>query len=259
MNGFERHKEAFTSKSNPDLHLSASTFNLMTDALDVFVCEKLFGRRGPFGPAPMRGIVVEDAVVDVIYHGMKIDEAVKKAEDKFDKRMMFGDAATQKERDMIDPCTRLAVEALEPYGKPEFPEGGGQIPVRLNCKTDDWSIPFVGYLDFVFPDHGLIVDLKTTGRMPSVMSRGHQVQRAIYQKANGNMACKFLYVTPKKFEFKEDGDVKETLDYVKAQTKRLEAFLNSGDKDYLRDIVPVNPSSFYWRGNEDARRDLYGV
>ena len=259
MNGFERHKEAFTSKSNPDIHLSASTFALATNALDVFVAEKLFGKRGVFGAAPMRGIVIEDAAVDVLYHGMKIDEAIKKAEDKFDKRMMFGDLQTQKERDMIDPCVRLAVEALEPYGKPEFPEDGGQQAVRLNCKTDDWSIPFVGYLDFVYPEHGLIIDLKTTGRMPSAMNINHQVQRAIYQKANGNMGCKFLYVTPKKFEFKEDGDVKETLEYVKAQTIRLEAFLNSGDKDHLRNIVPVNPSSFYWRGNEDARRELYGV
>ena len=75
----------------------------------------------------------------------------------------------------------------------------------------------------------------------------------------GNMACKFLYVTPKKFEFKEDGDVKETLEYVKTMTIRAEAFLNQGDKEHLRQIVPVNPESFYWRGNEDARRELYGV
>jgi hypothetical protein len=259
MNGFERHKKAFTSKSNPDLHLSASTFNVAVDAIDVFVAEKLFGKRGPFGAAPMRGICTEDAVVDVVYHGMKIEEAVKKAEDKFDKRMMFGDAQTQKERDMIEPCTRLAVEALEPYGKPDFGEDGKQQAVRINCKTDDWSIPFIGYLDFVYPEHGLVIDLKTTGRMPPQMSKGHQVQRAIYQKAMGNFGCKFLYVTPKKAEFKEDGDVKETLDYIKAQTIRLERFLNSGDKEHLRQIVPVNPNSFYWRGNEDARRELYGV
>ena len=78
MNGFERHKEAFTSKSNPDIHLSASTFALATNALDVFVAEKLFGKRGVFGAAPMRGIVIEDAAVDVLYHGMKIDEAIKR-------------------------------------------------------------------------------------------------------------------------------------------------------------------------------------
>ena len=52
MNGFERHKEAFISKSNPDIHLSASTFALATNAMDVFVAEKLFGKRGAFGAAP---------------------------------------------------------------------------------------------------------------------------------------------------------------------------------------------------------------
>ena len=55
---------------------------MAVDAIDVFVAEKLFGKRSPFGAAPMRGICIEDGVVDVVYHGMKIEEAVKKAEEK---------------------------------------------------------------------------------------------------------------------------------------------------------------------------------
>ena len=259
MNGFERHKEAFVSKTIPEIHLSPSTYSKIVDAPDVFIAEKLFGKKGVFGPAPLRGIVIEDAVKDVTYHDMKIDEAIKKAEDAFDKRMLFGDVITQKERDMIDPCTRLAVEALEPYGKPDFGEDGKQHSIRLNCKTDNFSIPFVGYLDFVYPEHGLIIDLKTTTIIRKVMTTSHQVQRAIYQKANGNMGCKFLYVTPKRYEFKMDGDVKEILADVKTQTIRIEKFLNSGDKNHLRNIVPVKPDSFYWNGNTDARRELYGL
>lgn len=258
MNGFERHASAFQSKANPNVHLSASTFALIVNAPDVFVAEKLYGKRGPMGPAPMRGIVIEDAVSSVLQGGSH-EDALEKALETFDRRMLFGDEATAKERAMIEPSIELTLEALKPYGEPEFAEDGKQQAISLKCRTDDWTIPFVGYLDFVFPKHGLIIDLKTTGRMPGVMSRTHQVQRAIYERSSGNMACKFLYVTPKKFEFKEDGDVKETLEYVKTMTIRAEAFLNQGDREHLRQIVPVNPESFYWRGNEDARRELYGV
>ena len=257
MNGFERHKQAFTSKTNPDIHLSASTFNLMVEAIDVFVAEKIFGMRGSFGAAPMRGIVVEDAVKDILLGGSE-EASIKKALDKFDKRMMIGDSKTEKERNMIEPCVKLAVEALKPYGQPEF-DNGRQKSIRLDCKTEDFTIPFVGYLDFVFPEQGAVIDLKTTGRMPSVMSTSHQIQRVLYQKANGNQNCSFLYVTPKKAEFRSDGDVNETLNYIKTQVIRLEAFLNSGDKEHLRKIVPVNPNSFYWGGNEAARKELYGI
>ena len=66
MNGFELHRAAFTNKRNPDIHLSASTLNLWIAAPDVFVAEKLLGHRSGLGPAPARGIAIEDGVVDVV-------------------------------------------------------------------------------------------------------------------------------------------------------------------------------------------------
>tara|TARA_R110000850_G_scaffold40530_1_gene104257 strand:- start:215 stop:490 length:276 start_codon:yes stop_codon:yes gene_type:complete len=91
------------------------------------------------------------------------------------------------------------------------------------------------------------------------MSIGHQRQRAFYQKSNGNMAVKFLYVTPKKVELKEDGDADDLMSDIKAHLTRQEAFLRLGDKELLRSIVPVDPDSFYWRGEENIRKDLFNV
>ena len=248
MNGFEKH--------NID-HLSASSINLWSNAPDVWVMQYLHGLRTPMGAAPWRGICVEDAVVATLQGGSEQD-AIKMALEKFDKRFLIGDDATTKERELIQPMIQLAIEELMEYGKPEFPEEGGQEKISITAKGDGWEIPVIGYLDLVFPQHGVVIDLKTTTRIPSSMSAEHQLQRAIYQKAKGNMGVKFLYVSAKKTAMLEDGDVTTTLAAAKKQITRIEAFLRHTDKETARLIVPHNPSSFYWRGAENLRDQFYG-
>lgn len=249
MNGFQRHSID---------HLSASSINLWANAPDVWIMQYLFNLRTPMGAAPWRGICVEDAVVETLMGGSE-EEAITNALAKFDQRFPIGDEKTTKERDMIAPMVQLAVEELTEFGKPEFPENERQEKISITAKGDGWEIPVIGYLDLVFPQHGVVIDLKTTSRLPSSMSAEHVLQRAIYQKAKGNMAVRFLYVTPKKAVMLEDGDVNETLALAKAQINRLEAFLRAVDKDTARAIVPLNPNSFYWSGAEALRKEFYGI
>ena len=91
------------------------------------------------------------------------------------------------------------------------------------------------------------------------MTKSHQRQRAFYAKGSGNAIVKFLYVTPKKVALLEDGDPDELMAEIKLHLTRQEAFLRLGDKEFLRSIVPVNPDSFYWRGDEAVRKQLYGL
>ena len=247
MNGFDKHGIK---------HLSASSINLWTNAPDVWVAQYLFGRRGPMSAAAMRGICTEDAVVAVL-QGKNADGALDQALEKFDQTFPIGDEKTTKERAMIQPCMELAVQELEQYGEPEFPEEG-QEKISITAKTDDYEIPVIGYLDLVFPKHGVVIDLKTTGRCPSVMSAEHQLQRAIYQKAKGNQIVKFLYVTPKKTNLLEDGDPSEILRKTKTQITRMERFLRSGNARDVASVIPVNPNTFYWNGAEEIREELYG-
>ena len=247
MNGFDKHGIK---------HLSASSINLWTNAPDVWVAQYLFGKRGPMSAAAMRGICTEDAVVAVL-QGKNADGALDQALEKFDQSFPIGDEKTTKERAMIQPCMELAVQELEQYGEPEFPEEG-QEKISITAKTDDYEIPVIGYLDLVFPKHGVVIDLKTTGRCPSVMSAEHQLQRAIYQKAKGNQIVKFLYVTPKKTNLLEDGDPSEILRKTKTQITRMERFLRSGNARDVASVIPVNPNTFYWNGAEEIREELYG-
>jgi hypothetical protein len=250
MSGFEKHGID---------HLSPSSINLWANAPDVWLMSYLYGIRTPMGPAPWRGIVVEEAVVETLMGGSEKD-AIQKALDKFDKRFLIGDEATTKERAMIEPMVQLSVEQLMEFGKPEFPEEGGQNKISITAKGDGWTVPVIGFLDLVYPQHGVVIDLKTTGRMPSTMSAEHQLQRAIYQKAKGgNQSVKFLYVTPKKAAMLEDGDPTEILAQAKVQITRMEAFLRTLDKETAKAIVPVQPNSFYWKGNEALRKEFYGL
>ena len=246
-NGFEKHNIK---------HLSASSINLWTNAPDVWVAQYLFGKRGPMSAAAMRGICTEDAVVAVLTGG-DVAEALKAAHDKFDSTFPIGNEKTTKERDMIQPCMALALDFLKDYGTPEFPEEG-QEKISITAKTDDYEIPVIGFLDLVFPAQGVVIDLKTTGRMPSTMSPEHQLQRAIYQKAKGNQAVKFLYVSPKKTNLLEDGDPSELLAKAKKQITRMERFLRSGNAADIAGVIPVNPNTFYWNGSEAIREELYG-
>lgn len=240
-------------------HLSASSINLWANAPDVWVMQYLHGKRTPMGPAPWRGICVEDAVVETLMGGSEQD-AIANALAKFDKQFLIGDEATTKERELIAPMVQLAIEELTEFGKPEFADGESkQEKISITAKGNNWEIPVIGYLDLVFPHHGLVIDLKTTGRIPSTMSAEHQLQRAIYAKAKGNMAVKFLYVSSKKTALLEDGDVAEILAQAKVQISRMEAFLRHCDKEQAKEIVPLSPSSFYWKGNEQLRKEFYGV
>jgi len=248
-NGFEKHGIK---------HLSASSINLWINAPDVWVASYLFGKRTPMGAAAMRGICTEDAVVASLTGEADRDTALKAALEKFDKTFIVADEKITKERAMIEPCMDLALEALADYGKPEFPEDG-QEKISITAKGDDYEIPVIGFLDLVFPEAGLVIDLKTTGRCPSVMSAEHQLQRAIYQKAKGNQAVKFLYVTPKKTALLEDGDPNELLSKAKTQITRMERFLRSGTRYDIAGVIPVNPNSFYWHGGEAIREELYEI
>ena len=250
MNGFEKHGIE---------HLSASSINLWSNAPDVWVMSYLFKKRTPMGAAAWRGICSEDAVVAALTGSQSLEDATQSALNKFDKRFIIGDEKTTKERAVIAPMVANAVEALKGYGKPEFPEDGSQHKISIKAKGDGWSIPVIGYLDMVFPDSGMVVDLKTTNRIMSVMSAEHQLQRAIYQKAMGNMGVKFLYVSKAKSVMLEDGDVNETLAKAKLKIARLEKFLSVCDAETARAIVPVNPNTFYWSGSEALREEMYGI
>lgn len=248
MNGFGKHKFK---------HASASMLNQWIDAPSVFVAQRIFKYRGDFGVAAERGKATETALVAVLAHGLSVEAGLERGLAEYNKATALGgDPKRDSERDNIEPMLHQALDCLKDYGEAVVPPGG-QEKVSLNCVTDEWTFPIIGYLDMRFPKVNKIVDLKTTLRMPSVMSPAHQRQRVIYAKATGD-DVEFCYATPKKAELKADGNIPEVLGDIKTHLIRLEKFLQL-DADVIQACVPVQPDSFYWRGMEHARKELFNL
>lgn len=241
-------------------HLSPSQITTFTTDPSYWLAQKVLGYKPPIGAAMERGKAVEDGVRYGMMTG-DADGAVAEAAKVFDRAMMFGTFTgdIDRERRSIASMTSLALAELLPLGKPDFAEGERQHKVELQCRygqAEHETVTIIGFVDFVFGDR--VVDLKTTLRMPSEMSWSHKVQRAVYQRGT-NMPVRFLYTTPAKTAWKEDGDPAAILEDVRAVVRRMAAFLALGDAQALRAAVPVIPDSFMWNGEQNARREMFGI
>lgn len=252
MNGFEKHKLK---------HTSPSQINMWAECPAAWVARYLFDKRLSFGVAAQIGTFTERVVAGCLMGGFFEDE-IAKAEKDFLKQNAFNTS----EKDMkrisdIGAMAEIALQELQHYGEPEFVQkitGHEQQGITLNCKGDGWKLPVIGYLDFVYPQHGLIIDLKTTLRIPGKMSDAHARQAAIYSKAKGNMGVKFLYVSPKKASVLEVEDESFYLTQVKQILNRQEKMLRLLDKEQIKETIPLIENSFYWSGSEDVLKELYG-
>lgn len=252
MNNFEKHGLT---------HVSPSQVNRMAMSFSAWFAEKLLGHTFLSSAAMWRGIVVEDASAAYTAHGQDLDAAIAAALEKFDEHVPLTDPRAAKERESIVPMIHEAIDALTEYGTPDFPAEGGQHKVELKCRVDDDTvIPVIGYVDFVYPERKVIVDLKTTHRIPSEMSRAHQRQRAIYAKAFPGYEVHFVYVSTKKHAVLMDGDIDDCLDEIKAIVRRTNAFLAlDDDPARLAKVIPIDTDDWAWKGAETQRKQLFGV
>ena len=253
QNGFEKHGID---------HSSASSINMFSNAPCAWVAKYLFNHKLSFGMAARAGTLAEEAVVNVIANGWTEESAIDAAVKAYNKASsLVATDADIKRGKAIPGMISAALEELSQYGEPEF-DGGvtgkQQKKIEIACNGDGWRLPLIGYLDFHFPKHGIVVDLKTTSRMPSVMSDEHTRQGALYRAAMGNQAVKFLYVTGKKASWFDIPDPAPILAEIKTILNRQERLLRH-DAETIRDMVPVISGSFYWSGDSDLRKSIYGI
>jgi len=248
-NGFQQHGIE---------HLSPSSLNMSMGSLSAWCVRYLMGQRFPSGGAAERGKAVEIGVSHAIFTDAPVEECTALALETFDRVMQLDDFAQldgrDKEREAVEAMVPLAIAELRPLGRPTpAPDGSNQHEIGLACRFregDGGTVHIKGFLDFYYQDKPLVVDLKTTGRMPSSFSQAHAIQASIYAKATG-APVRYLYVTPKKAAWLEiqPDEVEANLALVKETVKRLERFLSlSDDGQKLARSAPHDPSSFYWRG-----------
>src|SRR5512134_804296 len=183
MNSYERHGIT---------RLSPSTLNHFAAAPAHFVMQRLLNLRAPASAAAARGNAVERGVhFGLIHPDLPLDACIADAEAAFDRAMVLNpDNRRASERANIPGYVTHALSELRGYGVPSAAQH------RVEISLDDVPVPVRGYIDWRFDEHGLIVDLKTTGWLPAAISDAHGRQGAIYAKAHGNYGMRFAYTKP---------------------------------------------------------------
>jgi hypothetical protein len=241
MNAFERHGIG---------HLSASSLSTFASEPALWVMEKLLKRRGPVGCSAHRGSAAEDGIM----HGLlnpeaSIEDCQALALAKYDQlTALSGDPKRQKERDAVAPIVANAIPALRPYGVPDG------VQVKIERRLDGVPVPFLGFVDVRWGQHGMLLDIKTQLRLASEISPAHARQVALYAHGT-NDAAGIAYCTPQKVGIYRLENAADHTHAMANIAKRLEAFLSlSADPHALAAAVCPNFESFYW--NEPHTRAL---
>lgn len=234
-------------------HLSASSVNLFIAQPAMWCASYLMKRRTPVGPAAHRGTAIEAGIEAGLFDPqMPVEECQKIADESFVRNTrLSAHPNIDKERATIAGSVEVGLKELRQYGVPAKPEEGRQH--KLDIAVPGVPVPVIGYLDFLWPNHGIILDLKTTSRVPSEISEAHARQGALYLRHGSNQQMRFAYLSAKKIAVYvlEDAD-KHLASFVRA-AQSIESFLSlSDDAERLTRSLAPDMSSFYW--NEPAAR-----
>jgi hypothetical protein len=233
-------------------HLSASSLNLWASEPAVWLMERLLRHRSPPSALMARGKAVEDGVhAGLIDTALAVDACVQRALATYDHEMALNpDERRDSERLLIPGYVEHGLAELRQYGVPSAYQD------RCELRLDDVPVPLIGFIDWRFDEHGLIVDLKTSERLPSAISLSHARQGAIYARAHGNYGMRFAYVKPT--AGKKDGravvvyelertEIDRQIAALREIALRLERFLAlSTDARELCGLIVPDYERFHW-------------
>lgn len=236
-------------------HLSASSVNLFIAQPALWCASYLMGKRPPVGPAAHRGTAIEAGVEAGLFEPeMPVMECQRIGRERFHNlTRLSADPRVEKEREVVEPSIAVALEELRQYGVPERPEGS-ERQHKLLVTVEGCAVPVLGYLDFVWPQHGIIGDLKSVGRIPSEISDPHARQGALYLRHKSNFQVRMAYVSSKKIAvYVIEDAAKHIASFVQA-AQAIERLLSlSDDGEQITRCFAPDLSSFYW-GDQSARR-----
>jgi hypothetical protein len=223
-------------------HYSPSSLNLFCASPAMFVLEKVLGRRQPGNPLMHRGTAVEHGVtVGLLNPDTDLGECVVEAQRKYDTLTALStDPRREDQRKLIQPMVCETLAELRPYGVPS------SVQKRIEWRPEGLTAPIMGFLDFEWDTSGIVLDLKTTEKMPSKVKIPHARQIALYA-ASDNLRAGATYVTGKKIATYALENIREHRHALHQIALRCERFLAlSDDPEFFASIVAPDLESFYW-------------
>lgn len=225
-------------------HLSPSTCNLFTASPALFVMNKCLKKQGQVGCAAYRGTAVEKGIAHGLENDASVEECIKVADEEFWRlSALSGDPAREKEREAVPEMVKIGLKELKPYGKPTSSQG------EIKYVVESIAVPFIGYYDFEWANHNILIDLKTTHALPSKISTNHARQVALYTAARGyENDPRLTYVTTKKCATYRLENVSEHVKALERIGLAIQRFLSiSEDPMELAQHVVPEVDSFYFK------------
>ncbi|MBM3558111.1 MAG: hypothetical protein FJX47_21435 [Alphaproteobacteria bacterium] len=199
-----------------------------------------------------RGKAAEAGIHDgLIDPARSVESCIASALGVFDREMALeADGRRESERAALAGYVAQGLPELRRYGVPTA------YQERVEIRLDDVPVPVIGFIDWRFDQHGLVLDLKTGERLPSAIPLAHARQGAVYARAHGNYGMRFAYVKPigaKKdgravvvYEL-ERGEVERQLGALGEIARRLGRFLDlSADPRELAALIVPDYERYHW-------------
>jgi hypothetical protein len=233
VNAFERHGIA---------HLSPSSIATFAAQPALWIMEKLLKKRGPVGCAAHRGSAAEAGIAHgLINPDAPVEDCQAIALREYDRlTALSGDPRRAKERDAVPAIVAAGLPALRPYGVPDG------VQVKVERRLEGVPVPVIGFIDFRWGQHGMLLDLKTQLRLSSEISETHARQVALYAHSTNDKAG-ICYATPQKVGIYALEDAAQHTAAMTNIAQRMERFLSvSADAQELAGIVVPDFGSFWW-------------
>ena len=236
-------------------HFSHSSLDLARNDLGLWTMRYPFRIYDPTNAAMERGKAVEHGCY-VGHVGSEFDDPIEEAVREFNKATALGVNGEARDRERAN--IPLMVQQYLDLFDNNLPTLEG-FQRRIEVEVPGCPIPVIGYTDFDFED--VIVDLKTTTRLPSAISAAHRRQGAIYSRASGNRGVDFIYLTPKKAaRYQLENSDQDWLEVCET-AHRLLRFLNKFEtREELAAAVIPNFDTFYWSSpsTREKAREVFG-
>lgn len=238
---------------------SATGCGLFQADAALFLMEKVMGIRGQVGCAAYRGTASEHGVtLGLMNPAATLEECQAAAVKEFDLLSALStDTNREKERDAVPGIVAQGLAELRPYGPPSH------VQRRIEWQHPELPLPFVGYIDFMWEDHGIIVDMKSQLALSSKISNSHARQVALYAGSQGdNYDGRVTYCTPKKAATYRVENMRQHVEALVRIAKAIEAFLSvAPTAEELARIVVPNVDSFYYADPHMRQKafEIFGV
>jgi PD-(D/E)XK nuclease superfamily len=236
-------------------HLSPSSCNLFVASPAAFVMQKVMGKRSSVGASAHRGTAVEAGIAFAMNSSGDVAGAIETCKQEFNRLTSLStDPRQEKEAAAIADMVIVGYKELAGYGKPTSMQG------KIEYKVEGLAVPMIGFYDFAWEDHGILIDLKTTHALPSKISTSHARQVALYIAALGdNMSARVTYVTSKKSATYELENKREHVEALGKIALTIQRFLGiTDDPCELASLVAPDVDSFYF-GDTTSRQQAFDI